>query len=81
MPTFGTSIPDLVFEPLDEETVDALHEELVTVFDFDPRVTLLSLTVTPYYDENRVVANATLYYIELNLTEGMDINIEFEGQL
>lgn len=81
MPTFGTSIPDLVFEPLDEETIDNLHEELTTVFDYDPRVTLISLTVTPYYDENRVVASAQLYYVELNLTEGMDINIEFEGQL
>ena len=42
MPTFGTVIPDLVFEPLDAETTEILEDELRSVFDFDPRVEIVS---------------------------------------
>jgi len=28
MPTFGTIIPELVFEPLDEDTLDELHSPI-----------------------------------------------------
>lgn len=79
MPTFGTRIPDLVFEPLDVITLAVLEEDLRAVFAFDPRVNLLDLTITPDYDTNSVTAAAKLLYIELNLTDNLDINITFEG--
>lgn len=80
MPTFGTRIPDLAFEPLDEITLGILQEDLTTVFRFDPRVELLSLVVDPQYDENRVIASARLLYIELNVVGNIDLNIIFEGR-
>jgi hypothetical protein len=79
MPTFGTRIPDLVFEPLDSITLDVLEEDLRAVFAFDPRVELLNLTISPSYDTNSVVASALLLYVELNLTGNLDINITFES--
>lgn len=79
MPTFGTRIPDLVFEPLDDITVAVLEEDLRAVFEFDPRVKLLELVITPDPDTNAVTASARLLYIELNLTDVLDINITFEG--
>lgn len=79
MPTFGTRIPDVAFEPLDEVTLMIIEEDLRLVFNFDPRVKLVELTVTPNYDENSVVASATLYYVELDMTDRLDINIVFEG--
>jgi phage baseplate assembly protein W len=79
MPTFGTRIPDLVFEPLDGITLDVLEEDLRAVFSFDPRVELLKLEILPDYDANSVTATAKLNYIELNLTGNLDINITFEG--
>lgn len=79
MPTFGTRIPDLVFEPLDGITTDILEEDLRAVFNFDPRVKLLDLRIIPFYDINTVVASARLLYVELNLTGNLDINIVFEG--
>lgn len=79
MPTFGTRIPDLVFEPLDGITLDVLEEDLRAVFDFDPRVSLIELKVIPDYDNNAVTATARLNYIELNLIDNLDINIVFEG--
>lgn len=79
MPTFGTRIPDLAFEPLDAITLDILEEDLRAVVDFDPRVRLLELAVIPDYDANAVTASVKLLYIELNLTGNLDINIVFEG--
>jgi len=79
-PEFGTSIPDLVFEPMDEIMLETLRDELEEVFNFDPRVTLLDLQIIPYEDENRVQAIASLRYIELNLVDDLDINIEFREQ-
>ena len=78
MPRFGTIIPDLVFEPLDEETVEVLESELREVFDYDPRVELLDLQVVPNEDSNSVTAAALLKCIELDTTELMNLNIEFE---
>lgn len=79
MPTFGTRIPDLVFEPLDPITLAVLEEDLRAVFEFDPRVKLLELQINPEYDSNAVTASARLLYIELNLTDVLDINITFEA--
>lgn len=76
-PTFGTRIPDIAFEPLDEVTLMIIEEDMRSVFNFDPRVKLVELTVTPNYDENSVVASATLYYVELNMTDRLHINIVF----
>ncbi len=78
LPNFGTSIPDLVFEPLDPETLETLESELRTVFDFDPRVSLVSLTITPDFDRNTVTAGAQLRYIELDVTDLMNLNITFD---
>jgi len=79
MPTFGTLIPDLTFEPLDEETIDILDDELNTVFEYDPRVELIELSIDPDYDNSTITVGALLRYIELNTVELFDFNIEFEG--
>lgn len=79
MPNFGTRIPDLAFEPLDDITLQILEEDLRSVFAFDPRVELIKLNIVPSYDTNSVVASARLFYIELDLTGNIDINIVFEG--
>lgn len=79
MPQYGTRIPDLAFEPLDDITISVLEEDLKSVFASDPRVSLVQLTTTPNYDTNSVTATATLLYIELNLTDSMDLNLIFEG--
>lgn len=79
MPNFGTIIPELVFEPLDEETLDTLEEEISAVVDYDPRVKLLDMRVLPEYDTNTVTVHVKLDFLEFNIVDNMDINIEFEG--
>lgn len=78
MPTWGTRIPDLAFEPLDEITLDILRNDLIDVIKFDPRVELLELQVIPNYDANTVVAAARLLYVELNMTDVLELNIVFD---
>lgn len=79
MPAFGTRIPDLAFEPLDPITLNILEEDLRSVFNFDPRVTLLELKIEPSYDTNSVVAAARLLYVELNMVDTLDLNISFDA--
>jgi phage baseplate assembly protein W len=79
MPAFGTRIPDLAFEPLDPITLSILEEDLRFVVNFDPRVSLVSMVVTPLYDSNTVTAAVKLLYVELNMVDTLDLNITFEG--
>lgn len=78
MPNFGTRIPTLTFEPLDDITLDILEEDLRAVVAFDPRVQLLELEIIPYYDSNTVIAVVRLLYIELNMVGNLNLNITFE---
>ena len=77
MPTFGTSIPDLLFEPIDEQLLDQLYEELETVFEYDPRVSVIQLKITPDADNHTVNVTADLFYVEINMNDRFEINLEF----
>jgi phage baseplate assembly protein W len=79
MPNWGTQIPEMVFEPLNEDTVDVVYDELEYVFNYDPRVEIQKLKVTPNYTTNSIQANAQLWYIELNISNNLELNIEFGG--
>ena len=79
MPDFGTQIPDLVFEPLDDEMLGTLHDELAYVFDYDPRVDTLQLEVVPDFDNSSVFVIAKLFYIEFKVDDTLELRIEFEG--
>ena len=79
MPAFGTRIPDLAFEPLDPITLSILEEDLRFVFNFDPRVELMSLVIDPQYDSNAITAAAKLLYVELDMIDTLDLNITFES--
>lgn len=79
MPRFGTRIPDLAFEPMDDITLMVLEEDLRAVVNFDPRVKLLDLRIIPSPDENQVTASVDLLYIELDTVDTLDLNITFEA--
>ena len=77
---FGTIIQDLLFEPLDENTVVLVADQIRAVIEYDPRVSLRSdndFIVRADYDNSRVVVAARLYYIELGLYDILHINLEF----
>ena len=79
MPNFGSIIPDLTFEPLDEQTLEILEEDLLRVVNFDPRVDLIDLTILPDFDNSAVTAHVKLLFVEFDLVDEMDLNLIFEG--
>jgi len=78
MPEFGTRIPDLLFEPLDELTVAIIEEDLNRVAALDPRVTLRSIQIIPDYDTHSLIASMDLFYIEFGMTDILHLSMEFE---
>lgn len=78
-PTFGTSIPDMPFEPITEELLDELRDELETVFDYDPRVELLQLDLVTDVDGNSITAQVALLFVEFQVTDVLNIRIDLEG--
>ena len=52
-PNYGTSVPDLVFDPLDEGTAILIRNEIRRgLRNFEPRVSLRNITVVPDYQEH-----------------------------
>lgn len=79
LPNFGTVIPEMVFEPLDDSTVEILQEEVLRVIEFDPRVELLEIRVEPDFERSSVFIGARVFYVELNLVDDIELNIQFEA--
>lgn len=79
MPSFGTRIPMLAFEPNDERTRNVVETDLREVFDYDPRVELLSLKVSSLPDNNAIVAFADLLYVEFDVKETIRLDIPTQG--
>lgn len=75
-PGFGTRIPDMPFEPNDEITVKIITDEVKSVINYDPRVSLLNLEVFPIPDNNTIIINVTVLYIELNVQGVLRIDVK-----
>jgi len=65
LPDFGTRIPLMAFEPLDQLTLAAVEEDLRAVIEYDPRVELMDIAVLALPDNNAIVALLDLSYVEL----------------
>ena len=75
---YGTRIPDLVFEPLDEVALNVIEEDLRSVVAGEPRVSLVDLRIVPLFDRSVVICSLVLYYLELDFTDTLSVNITFE---
>lgn len=80
---FGTVIPDLLFEPFDNETISLAVDQVLNVINFDPRVELRDenedFEVNADFETSRLDIRARLRFIELDLTDIFDVNLEFEA--
>jgi phage baseplate assembly protein W len=75
MPTYGTRIPTLTFEPNDAATMDVIREDITTVMDNDPRVILQDLVIEQIPDSYALIAVAKITYVEFNVTSDLYITI------
>lgn len=78
MPTFGTRIPTLTFEPNDAGTMDVIREDITTVMNNDPRVVLQDLSIIQLPDVYAILAIAKVNFLEFNVTK--DLNIKVTSQ-
>lgn len=69
LPNFGTRIPLLTFEQLDEDFVRIVREDLNKAIDYDPRLQLIDMSVNAVPDRNLIIAFVDVRYVELNATE------------
>jgi phage baseplate assembly protein W len=77
---FGTGVDSLIFEPFDGHTIALISEEIRNVIDYDPRVIILDeddYQIFPDFDSSMVIIRAKLYYVELDLSQVLDLNIQF----
>lgn len=79
MPDFGTRIPLLTFELLDDITLNIIREDLKKAIAADPRLELIDLVVLAMPDSNSVVAALDVRYLELNVSE--TIRLDFVGSI
>lgn len=75
-PTFGTRIPLLAFQPLDQYTIDIIKEDLTKVFDADNRVRLIDMAILPLPNNNAITVLVDLEYLGLGVTETMKLDVK-----
>lgn len=76
-PQIGSNINNLLFEMLDGLTAGAIAEDIKTVIrNFEPRVQVDSVNVTPDYDNNGF--NVTMEFFIVNNPEPITINFFLE---
>lgn len=75
MPTYGTRIPILTFEPNDAATMDVIREDIIDVMSNDPRVVLIDLAIEQIPDRYTIIAVAKIAFIEFSVTSDLYIEI------
>jgi len=69
-PDFGSRVTDLLFEPMDPFLMDAIRIEIETsINNFEPRILLTLVEVTPNYDVNSISVSIEYEIIGLPITE------------
>lgn len=77
MSNFGTIIPDSVFSPLTSDLISDIRNDVETVIKYDPRVKLIEIRTVPLPDQNTLIVGITLFYVELNLTDKLELSLSF----
>jgi len=78
MEDWGTSIPTLPFEQLDEETVVSVVEEVQRVFSMDPRVQLVSINTISDEDMNMLTLECNFSYVEFMGMDTLNVNLIYQ---
>lgn len=73
-PEFGTIIWDVLFEPLTDQLRNAIVENVTTIINSDPRVSVDSVIVDQY--ESGILIDATLVYLTYNIAESMRLTFD-----
>ena len=69
-PLIGSKVSGLLFEPLDAFTADAIRDEIInTINQYEPRVQLTNVDVTPIYEGNKLNISIEYKIVGLPIVE------------
>jgi phage baseplate assembly protein W len=74
LPTFGTIIWDLLFEPLTNQVKDLIIQNVNEIINYDPRVKAENVIVTQY--ESGIQIECTLTYMPYNISQSMQYQFD-----
>lgn len=76
-PQIGSGIHQLLFEPIDYITSEALRRDIeYTIRNFEPRIQLDQVDVVPFYDENHY--EITIFFTVLGVNQPASITTTLE---
>lgn len=76
-PRFGSSIRNLLFENITQDSLDTARETVLQgLRTFFPQVEIRTIQLTPVYDENLVNFELKYAVKETNITDQLTINFE-----
>ena len=75
-PEFGSNLPYLVFQPLDDLTVDEIEDDVISIVSYDPRFSLVNSSVKVDEDANYVYVSANLIYLPTKTAT--DLQLKFD---
>ena len=73
-PNFGTIIWDILYEPLTESLKQIIAENVTTIINYDPRVSVDRITVDSY--ESGIQIECDLTYLPYNISESMRLQFD-----
>ena len=76
-PLVGSSVSRLLFEPLDAFTADTIAEEIrTTINQYEPRVALTRVDVTPIYENNKLNVSLEYRIVGLPIVETIEFVLQ-----
>jgi len=76
-PDIGSNVRKLLFETMDNITASALEREITqTIQNYEPRVSIISVSVIPKFDEN--LFSVKMEFLIINRTEPVTISFQLE---
>lgn len=77
-PEFGSNLELYVFDPLDQQTQDAIEEEVNAIINYDPRFEVNDSDIRVVHDTHSVTVNVKLTY--LPETTATELQIKFDKE-
>jgi len=76
-PLVGSKVYNLLFEPLDAFTADSIKDEIInTINQYEPRVKLTEVVVTPIYEGNKLNVSVEYQVVGLPIVETIEFILQ-----
>ena len=73
-PEFGTIIWDVLYEPMTENIIQAIADNVTEIINYDPRVNVDRISVETY--ESGIIVECEITYLPYNISESMRLKFD-----